>query len=258
MVRYIRIAILLTVLLIVAGNQFLTGSRFSSWDRPLWISIYPILAGSDGNIRRYAQSLNADSFHDIGDFIKREAARYGRQLEQPVIIQVARPLTSMPPALPTESSGLGVALWSLKMRWWSFRNGDQDGLAPADIRMFVLYQMAQPNTLLERSVGIKNGSYGIVNAVASRAMAARNRMVISHELMHILGASDKYDRYTGQPLAPEGLANPDMSPLYPQRKAEIMAGRVATSATRWRRAASLKSCVVGATTAAEIGWSLSP
>jgi hypothetical protein len=258
MFRYIRIAILLTILLIVAGNQFLTGSRFSSWDRPLWVSIYPILADSDSNTRRYAESLSADSFQDIGDFIKREAQRHGRQLEQPVVIQIAQPLTAMPPALPTESSGLGVALWSLIMRWWSFRNGDQDGLAPDDIRMFVLYQKAQPNTLLERSVGIKNGSYGIVNAVASRAMAARNRLVISHELMHILGASDKYDPYTGQPLAPEGLANPNQAPLYPQAKAEIMAGRVASSATHWRRAASLRSCVVGEATAAEIGWLNSP
>ncbi|NOR20897.1 MAG: hypothetical protein GQ538_12505, partial [Xanthomonadales bacterium] len=202
--------------------------------------------------------LTADSFKDIGDFIKREAARYDRKLDTAVVIQVARPLTLMPPALPTESSGLGVALWSLKMRWWSFRNGGQDGLAPDDIRMFVLYRKNQPNTKLERSVGMKNGSYGIVNAVASRANAARNRIVISHELMHILGASDKYDRYTGQPLAPEGLANPQQSPLFPQRHAEIMAGRVASSATRWRRPASLKSCVVGAKTALEIGWLAGP
>ena len=140
------------------------------------------------------------------------------------------------------------------MRWWSFINGDQDGLVADDIRIYVLYQNGQPDTLLERSVGVKNGSYGIVNAVASRAMAARNRMVISHELMHILGATDKYDRYTGQPWPPEGLANPNQSPLYPQQKAELMAGRVATSATRWRRPNSLKSCVVGTVTATEIGW----
>jgi len=258
MFKNIRIAALLTLLLIVAGNQFLTGNRFSSWDKPLWISIYPVLAESGGNIRRYTDSLTADSFQDIGVFLKREAARYGRDLDTPVVIQIARPLTTMPPALPTESSGFSVALWSLKMRWWSFRNGGQDGLAPDDIRMYVLYQNGQPDTILERSVGIKNGSYGIVNAVASRGMAARNRMVISHELMHILGASDKYDRYTGQPLSPDGLANPKQAPLYPQRKAEIMAGRVATSATHWRRAASLKSCVVGEVTAAEIGWSSSP
>jgi len=254
MFRFIRIAILLTILLVVAGNQFLTGSRFSSWEKPLWISIYPVLADPGADIRRYAESLKPDSFREIGVFIQQQAARHGRQLENPVTIQVARPLTTLPPALPTESSGLGVALWSLKMRWWSFRNGGQDGLAPDDIRMFVLYQKRKSNAPLERSVGIQNGSYGIVNAVASRAMAARNRIVITHELLHILGASDKYDLYTGQPIAPDGLANPAQSPLYPQNRAEIMGGRIATSATRWRRPATLKSCVIGAKTAAEISW----
>jgi hypothetical protein len=254
MFRFIRIAILLTILLVVAGNQFLTGSRFSSWEKPLWISIYPVLADPGADIRRYAENLKPDSFREIGVFIKQQAARHGRKLENPVVIQVARPLTNLPPELPAESSGLRVALWSLKMRWWSFRNGGQDGLAPDDIRMFVLYQKRKSNGPLERSVGIQNGSYGVVNAVASRQMAARNRIVITHELLHILGASDKYDLYTGQPIAPDGLANPGQSPLYPQDRAEIMGGRIATSATRWRRPATLKSCVIGAKTAAEISW----
>jgi len=254
MFRNIRIAILLTVLLVVAGNQFLTGSRLASWEKPLWISIYPVLLEPDADIRRYAENLKVDSFQDIGRFLKRQASRYGRQLDTPVVIQVARPLTNPPPVLPAEDSGLSVALWSLKMRWWSWRNAGQDGLAPDDVRMFVLYQKGKSNTPLERSVGIKNGSYGVVNAVASRQMAARNRIIITHELMHILGASDKYDLYTGQPIAPDGLANPAQSPLYPQKRAEIMGGRIATSANRWRRPASLKSCVIGPATAAEIGW----
>ena len=254
MFRFIRIAVLLTILLVVAGNQFLTGSRFSSWEKPLWITIYPVLADPGVDIRRYAENLKPDSFREIGVFIKQQAARYGRKLENPVVIQVARPLTNLPPELPAENSGLSVALWSLKMRWWSFRNGGQDGLAPDDIRMFVLYQKRKPNGLLERSVGIQNGSYGVVNAVASRQMTARNRIVITHELLHILGATDKYDLSTGQPFAPDGLANPEQSPLYPQNRAEIMGGRIATSATRWRRPATLKSCVIGAKTAAEISW----
>jgi len=254
MFRFIRIAVLLTILLVVAGNQFLTGSRFSSWEKPLWISIYPVLADPGVDIRRYAENLKPDSFREIGVFIKQQAARHGRKLENPVVIQVARPLTNLPPELPAENSGLSVALWSLKMRWWSFRNGGQDGLAPDDIRIYVLYQKRKPNGPLERSVGIQNGSYGVVNAVASRQMAARNRIVITHELLHILGASDKYDLHTGQPFAPDGLANPEQSPLYPQNRAEIMGGRIATSATRWRRPATLNSCLIGARTAAEISW----
>jgi hypothetical protein len=140
------------------------------------------------------------------------------------------------------------------MRWWVWRNGDQRDLGPADIKMFVLFQARKPEGLMERSVGIQNGGYGVVNAVASRQMAARNRIIIAHELMHILGASDKYNLANGQPVSPQGLADPSKSPLYPQSKAEIMGGRIAISANQWRRPASLKSCVVGPVTAIEIGW----
>lgn len=254
MFRYLRIAILLTILAIVAGNQWLTGNRLASWDRTLWVTIYPVLADPGEDVLRYVDNLEAASFGDINTFFERQMARYGVSLEQPVYIQLANPLTTLPPDLPVESSGLNVALWSLKMRWWSWRNSSQDGLTADHARIYVLYQNGGPETLLERSVGIKNGSYGIVNAVASPKMGARNNFIISHELMHILGATDKYDQNTGQPVAPDGLANPGQSPLYPQSRAEIMAGRIATSDYEWRRPPSLKFCVVGQKTAAEIGW----
>lgn len=254
MFRYLRIAILLTILVVVAGNQFLKGSRLASWDKPLWVTIYPVLVDPGADIRRYADSLTVESFQEIGQFLKQQAARHGQHIDIPVVIQLGQPMTSIPPPLPAESAGLNVAVWSLKMRWWSWRNSGQDGLAPADVRVFVLYQKSGPDRPLERSVGVRNASYGIVNAAASRQMAARNRIVITHELLHLLGASDKYELYTGQPLVPQGLANPQQSPLYPQPRAEIMAGRIATSSSQWRRPASLKSCVIGALTASEIGW----
>lgn len=177
MFRYIRIAILLTILVIVAGNQWLTKNRLRSWDRPLWVTVYPLLAESGASVRHYAESLDSSSFSDISAFFKREAARYGRNIDQPVVFQVAHPLSRQPPAIPSESSGLKVAVWSLKMRWWAWRHGREKGLPPADIKMFVRYQNHKPNVLLERSTGIQNGGYGVVNAVASMQMAARNRPV---------------------------------------------------------------------------------
>ncbi|MGA9572797.1 MAG: hypothetical protein WBS20_02490 [Lysobacterales bacterium] len=254
MFRYLRIAILLTILAIVAGNQWLTGKRLNSWTKPLWITIYPVLADPGPDIRRYAESIDAGSFQEIDDFLTQQAARYGQPLAKAAIFQVARPLTALPPALPVEYSGLKVALWSLEMRWWSWRNGAQDGLAPGDIRMFVIYQKADPNGPLERSVGVRKGGYGVVNAVASSQRAARNRIIITHELLHVLGATDKYDLHSGQPLAPDGLADPQQVPLYPQHRAEIMGGRIADSANRWVYPASLRFCVIGPGTAAEIGW----
>lgn len=255
MFKYLRIAVLLTILLIVAGDKWLTGSRLSSWEKPLWVTIYPVLAEPSRAVNAYVDGLTVADFDEIGRFIKQQAAHHGRTIDSPLVIQVARPMTATPPAIPLESNGLGVAWWSLKMRWWLFRHTGQDGLARDDVRMFVLYQDAPPGRqLIERSVAIKNGGYGIVNAVASRQKAAHNRIVIAHELMHVLGASDKYDIGSGQPIMPEGLGDPGRSPLYPQKRAEIMAGRIAVSDSRWRMAPGLRDCVVGDVTAAEIGW----
>lgn len=72
--------------------------------------------------------------------------------------------------------------------------------------------------------------------------------------MHTLGATDKYKLNTGEPLYPTGFAEPDRQPLYPQRSAEIMAGRRAISATDFDMPSSLKDVVVGAVTADEIRW----
>ena len=254
MFRYLRIGVLLTILIIVAGNQWLTGNRLANWEKPLWVTIYPVLIDTDPDTRRFVESLDDESFRQISTFLKQQAARNDRRIENPVVFQLARPLTAHPPALPVENSGLKVALWSLKMRWWSWRNGSQDDLVGEDIKMFVLYQKKDTKGLLERSVGVKNGSYGIVNAVASREKEARNRIVVTHELLHILGARDKYDFRTGQPIAPGGLANPGQSPLYPQAHAEIMGARIAISPSHWRNPNSLENCVIGSETSAEIGW----
>lgn len=254
MFRFLRIAILLTILVIVAGNQLLTDNRRANWDKPLWITVYPIVSDSNTATRRYVDSLTPASFENITTFIEQQAARYNLDMETPLIFQLGRPMSNMPPPLPKQSSGFGVALWSLKMRWWVWRNSDEDGLAPGDIKMFVVYQSGQNASSLERSVGIKNASYGVVNALASRNWGARNRIVLAHELLHILGASDKYNLANGQPIAPEGLGNPLQLPVYPQNRAEIMGGRISTSPTSWSRPATLKSCVIGDTTAREIGW----
>jgi hypothetical protein len=50
------------------------------------------------------------------------------------------------------------------------------------------------------------------------------------------------------------LADPDQKPLYPQTRAEIMAGRRALSETDAEIPDSLKDVVIGPLTAQEIHW----
>ena len=56
-----------------------------------------------------------------------------------------------------------------------------------------------PSTLqtVPDSHGMQKGLIGVVHAFAQRPMAGTNNIVITHELLHTLGATDKYDPGTG-------------------------------------------------------------
>ncbi|MEL7312890.1 MAG: hypothetical protein AAFN07_15345, partial [Pseudomonadota bacterium] len=253
MFKQIRIFILLAILLFVALNAWLTQLRSTDWNNSLWIRVYPINADGHANTDRYIASLSERSFGDVEDFLQREVQRYGVSLEQPVRIELGPQLDQQPPRMPDTPNVLDVMWWSLKMRWWV---GDvTDGLEPIepDVRVFVRYHNPADFVLLEDSVGVRKGMYGIVNAYAARQYRGSNNVILAHEFLHTIGASDKYDPSNSQPLAPIGLAEPDRQPLYPQRFAEIMGGRIALSATDARIPGSLQQVVIGPETALEIG-----
>jgi hypothetical protein len=95
---------------------------------------------------------------------------------------------------------------------------------------------------------------GVVNAFASPRQAGSNKVIIAHELLHTLGASDKYDPATGQPIYPGGYAKPDANPTLPQELAELMGGRVPISTLESRIPRSLDEVIIGPATGQEIRW----
>jgi hypothetical protein len=145
-----------------------------------------------------------------------------------------------------------VMAWSLRVRFWAWRHDGYDG-PKAHVRLFLSY-FAPDAGRLPHSVGLQKGLLGFVNAFASARQQGQNNVVIAHELLHTFGASDKYDPATNQPLFPDGYADPRANPLYPQDKAEIMAGRLPISAEQAETPASLDEAVIGAATAREINW----
>ena len=103
------------------------------------------------------------------------------------------------------------------------------------------------------SLGLTKGLIGVVYAFASPVMSGANTVVIAHELLHTVGATDKYGP-DDAPRFPDGYGDPRQIPLYPQKKAELMAGRRMLSVDRWEQASSLDEVVIGAATALEIRW----
>jgi hypothetical protein len=250
--KAIRVAILLFILAFVALGTWLAQARSTDWNNSLWVKVYPINADGSDVADRYIASLTVEDFTGIEKFVARETERYGRSVERPLRMELGQPVKSQPPVIDPGAGVFSIMTWSLKLRWWASRTaGDQDRISP-DVRIFVRYHDPEDAYILENSVGLQKGMVGVVNARASRRHAGANNVVIAHEFMHTLGASDKYDIASGLPLAPDGLAEPDRQPLYPQRRAEIMGGRIALAENDAVVPKSLQYVVIGPATASEI------
>jgi len=78
--------------------------------------------------------------------------------------------------------------------------------------------------------------------------------VIAHELLHTVGATDKYNLADDAPRFPDGYGDPAQQPLYPQLTAELMAGRRMLAPDQWEQVDSLDEVVIGPSTALEIRW----
>ena len=252
MFKVIRITVLLFVLLFVVLSTVLTQARSTDWNNSLWVKIYPINGDGSREAASYIENLRSADFEGIESFIARETARYSRSVDRPVRIELGTEIREQPPKLARNPNFLGVMLWSLKMRWWAGRVTDSQDRIDPDVRIFVRYHKPDLSLLLENSVGLQKGMVGIVNGYASRRYRGTNNVIIAHEFLHTLGATDKYEASSGQPIGPDGLAEPDRKPLYPQRYAEIMGGRIALAEDDAVIPKNLKYAVIGPLTASEI------
>jgi hypothetical protein len=253
--RRLRIGVLLLVLAAVALDAWLTRSRTTSWEKPLRATIYPIVADGRGATRDHVAQLARDDFAAIEAFLAREARRYGVTLDDPLRIKLAAPLGALPPLPPAERSLPGTMLWSLRLRWWATGVEWGQPRPRSQVRLFVLYYDPEATRAAAHSLGLKEGLIGVVHAFASRHQTAANNIVIAHELLHTLGATDKYEPASGLPLYPQGYAEPARAPRYPQRKAELMGGRVPIAPRHAEMPDGLHDVLVGPETAREIGWS---
>jgi hypothetical protein len=251
--KKIRIAILLFVLATVAMATWQQSRAVANWTSPLELTLYPINGDGTAEVEKYIAGLHQNRFDDITRFLVEEAKAYGVDTTPLVELELGPEENQLPPSPPRDASRLDIALWSLKLRWWLHETVSSWGLDRRHIRIFVVYHRAHGKTPLHHSFGLQKGLVGVVHAFAIPDQDGENSMVIAHELMHTLGATDKYGA-DGQPRYPDGYGDPEQQPRYPQDYAEIMAGRIATSATTSRIPASLDDCLIGPETAQEIHW----
>ena len=251
--KIIRIFILSILLIGVALGSWLTGKRSTSWEAPLWIAIYPINGDASTTAQKYIEQLKLQDFQSIEDFISEEAQEFNLLLKRPFTLKLAPQVKSLPPEPPRSGSAWEVILWSLKLRYWAYQANTFQGPAP-HIRIFVKYFDNQNEQPLAHSLGLEQGMLGVVNAFAAQKMTGSNAVVIAHEILHTLGASDKYDLQNGQPLYPEGYAEKNRVPRFPQEFAEIMGGKIPLSENNAAIPRGLEQVIIGKITAREIRW----
>ncbi len=254
MIKSVRIMFWIAVVL-TALMQVWQEYRIRQWHMPLTVALYPISADSrNPKIHTYIQTLHADHSAALNAFFVREASKYKVRLSRPVQFVMGPQIKQIPPAPPAvDAHWLDILWWSLKFRAFSWTHQPAVGM-PVDIRLYLIFHDPAQHPKLLHSTALHKGRIGRVNLFAEASQQAANNVIIAHELLHTLNATDKYAMHTLQPQFPQGYAEPYAQPLYPQSMAEVMAGRIPLTAKRARMASSLDEVVVGWQTAKEIGW----
>jgi len=253
--KIIRILILLTLFLALAFYAQQQKLKSRSWAEPLQLVIYPINA-EHGNpaVDDYIRELDDSVFAPIDRFFAEQSRDYDLIVQQPTVTRLGPAVSVQPPPAPLPNAGYAAIIWwGIKFRYWVYRNTPDSDSNIRRIRVFVQYHTAGKDKHLQHSLGLDKGLVALVQAFAAIEQDQQNNIVIAHEVLHTVGAGDKYAP-DNSALFPIGYADPDQSPLYPQKRAEIMAGRIALSETRMRMPNSLTECMVGETTAREINW----
>lgn len=258
MIKHLRTGLLLYILVFVALGQFLSSSRSTDWDKTLWVDVYLHNGSESTDVQSWIDNLKPDAYAAVEEFLSQQARAGELALEQPFRIRIAGQLDKAPPTIPENGNPVAVIVWSLRMRWLATRlRWGSDGPAP-DIVLIAAYHEPAAGISLDRSTALRKGLIAVANVIGNRSARGSNQVVIAHELLHTLGASDKYDPTSTLPVYPDGYAEPERQPRHPQSLAELMAGRTPQSATEAVIPRSLEQVVIGPLTAGEIGWAVVP
>ncbi|AMC35073.1 hypothetical protein [Janthinobacterium sp. B9-8] len=250
--KKIRIVILLLILAKVAQFTWLDKGVLE-WKKNLYVAVYPVNVSGSAEVSAYLQSLNKDDFEPLTQYFAAEAKQYQLNIHRPFEFQLGGEVKEIPPVPPSDGHILNTMLWSLKFRYFAWNNSPKVSVPP-DIRLYLLYYDPTTHPQLSHSTALNKGRIGRINLFAAKAYAKQNLVIVGHELLHTLNATDKYDLNSNLPLYPDGFAEPDKAPRYPQGYAEIMGGRIPLSEVLAKIPEDLSRTLIGEKTAQEIGW----
>ncbi len=254
---YVRVTILLATLVVTIGwaaKDRADRRARKDWDHTLAIAVVVL---RDGAVDPAAIDALRQRLPALGDRMQQELHRYRPGAPRPFEFTLFGPIdvTAPPPAAKGDGvldlAGHAWDSWRY-VRGVDARAGVTGGDWDSRIYLTVTAPASDRQQFVEGS-SEQNGRIGAVIVELADGMVDFALAVTAHELLHTLGATDKYDD-AGRTRAPDGLVEPDASPLYPQRFAEIMAHGRPVSPTETEPIDTLDNLAVGPATAAEIGW----
>lgn len=248
----LRIVILLLVLATVIQQSWREKNTLD-WKNNFYVAIYPVNADGSKEVSQYLHTLTREDFEPVAAYFAEAAAPYHLGLRRPIELQLGPLVSKIPPAPPNTANIADTMLWSLRFKYFAWKNSPKVNVKP-DIRLYLLYYNPKTHPRLSHSTALNKGRIGRVNLFGDRSYAKQNLVIVAHEMLHTLNATDKYDPNTTLPRYPEGYAEPDKTPLFPQDFAELMGGRIPVSEHNSIIPKSLNSTLIGEMTAREIGW----
>lgn len=251
----LRVALLLAVLGIVvlyAWHDRATRRARNEWQRTLDVALVVLTAAG---VDQAAVAALGRRVPDLARRLTAELARYRPEAPRPFAFTLYGPvpLVSEPP-VPGAESLTEAARYAWRLHEFT-RDTDRRAGVPSrgfDSRLYLLVTPPSEHALVE-GMSEHGGRVGLARIELDAESVDVALFVAAHELFHTLGALDHYGP-DGRSLVPDGLAEPDLVPQYPQRLAEIMSRNRPVSATTEERLTTLEELGVGPATAREVGW----
>ncbi len=256
----VRVSILLTILagvLLYALRDVRKRELRTDWARTLRVAL--VLVPLDPLEPRTEAALRV-RLGALEQRLAEEMQRY-RDGVRPFSVEIVVATTGSPPPPrpPASDDWLDTLAFNWELSRWVDRVDERARYDPArfDARIYLAAARGDGTTLTVEGTGQEGGHIGVVEIDLAPSMVDVALFVAAHELFHILGATDKYAP-DGGVLVPDGLPEPNRSPLFPQPKAEVMARHRAVSASESVLPATLDELAVGPATAREIRWLHAP
>lgn len=253
--RALRVSLLLAVLIAVivyAAHDVLSRRARNEWKRPLDVAFVVV---TEPGVNAGATAELRLRLPELSQRLAAELHRYRPGAPAPFAFVAYGPISLGRPVPTLSGEGLiAAARYAWDLHGFT-RDLDERAGVPSrgfDMRVYLVVSPPTKQALVE-GASEHGGRIAIARAELDHETVDVALIVAAHELFHTVGAEEHYGP-DGRVLVPDGLAEPELRPLFPQRHVEIMARNRPVSAEKELRPKTLEELAVGPSTAREIGW----